>query len=130
MPFLPAFWKHHFSQSDSTGYTRYGDTHGTIEMRSTRRGGKHSTTVITQKTPDYGSDENVLIGDSRALATGASKRTSSEEASQQDMAKVPERYASPPSPAFRGEVVKITKTVEIKQTYDKASERSLELSTG
>lgn len=131
MPFLPAFWKHHFGEDDSAGYTRYGDaTHDTIELRSTRRGGKRSTTVTTQKTPDYGSDENVLIGDPLAPPTGTSKRVSSEQASQQDVAKDPERFASPPSPAFGGEVVQITKTVEIKQTYDKASEKSLALSTG
>lgn len=126
MPFLPAFWKHHFRENDSAGYTRYSEgTHGAVEMVGSRGGGKHRATAATQKEQDCGSEENMLIENTLALSTSTPKRTSDEQISRQVLSKDPERFNFPPPPAFGGGSVQITKTVEIEQTYAEASEASL-----
>ena len=119
MPVLPAFWKHHFGGEDSTGFARHGySTDGTLEGLSSRRGGKRSGTVATQKTPDSGSDENVLITDVLALPMKPFKRPSSDRTHRTDILNEMETSPTCPSSALAGEGMQITKTLEIKQTYE------------
>ncbi|PVH95288.1 hypothetical protein DM02DRAFT_537692 [Periconia macrospinosa] len=129
MPFLPAFWKHHFGKNDATGYTRQSEGTGGIEMLSSNSrggGGKRSVTVSAQKQQGCccGSDENILM-DSPPLgpmSTASPKRTSFEQNSQTEM------LPAAPPPAFTScrDALHITKTVQIEQSYAQVSEASLD----
>lgn len=108
MPVMPAFYKHHFGSEHTTGYSHHQySTDRTIEMMSTRRGGRRNTT-ISQKTQDCDSDENVLITDMLGPKTESSLRLSQRSETRLNST---ERSPSP-------EATQITKTVEIKQTYE------------
>jgi len=84
-------------------------------MSTLRRGGKGGDTGTTRKTPDTGSDENVLITDILGPPRSHYTRPSSDRTRRGDMEN--ERAVSPTS-AFAGEGMQITKTLEIKQTYE------------
>ncbi|KAF1960158.1 hypothetical protein CC80DRAFT_513805 [Byssothecium circinans] len=124
MPVLPALWKRHFGRDRSTGYSRYDySASRSLDAMSSRRTGKRSTMHTQKTTPDFGSDENILIGDMlkgrdhgrKGTYSGATVSGTESSASREREREVPPpRY---PSPTFSSDVA-ITKTVEIEQTYE------------
>ncbi|KAF2635148.1 hypothetical protein P280DRAFT_511406 [Massarina eburnea CBS 473.64] len=116
MPVLPAFWKRYFGGGENTGYARYEySTNRSLDVMSSRRTGKRSTLTTSKVTPEYGSDENVLITD--IIKPRSGRKTTYSAAGVESSVSRERDVEEPraPSPAFGGE---ITKTVEIKQTYE------------
>jgi hypothetical protein len=115
LPVLPAFWKHHFGADESTGYgySRYDDqTSQSLDNMSARRPGKRSTMPSHKVTPDYGSDENVLIEEmimprNYGSRAGYNETTVSGTRLDSDV---------PPTPTYPG-AVKVTTTVDVRKDY-------------
>ncbi|OCK77601.1 integral membrane protein [Lepidopterella palustris CBS 459.81] len=62
LPVLPAFYRYHFAKTlNRTGYTGYNSTDRSIEMMDSAHRKRNNVTM--KNIPDFGSDENVLIGD-------------------------------------------------------------------
>lgn len=118
MPFLPAFWKHHFGARYPTDYARYGYSTGRSIEINLQRLSKRRGTVTNRRTTDFGSDENILITDAPIPPANTYKRSSAHQAHQEDISNKIENIRACPSPTVGRKEAQILKTVEIKHTFE------------